>query len=84
MKSWPIQDAEARFGEILDTCLKEGPQLVMARGEDAAFLVPIDGWNRLQGGSRPTLKDLRLASESRVDLVLPERGRGERRLPSAR
>ncbi|MGE7413413.1 type II toxin-antitoxin system prevent-host-death family antitoxin [Methylobacterium tarhaniae] len=49
MNSWPIQDAEVRFGEILDTCLKEGPQLAAARGEDAAVLVPIDEWNRLQG-----------------------------------
>lgn len=81
MKSWPIEDAEARFGEILDTCLREGPQLVTGRGEDAAVLVSIDEWNRLQQGSRSTLKDLLLAPEPRVDLVIPERGSGKRRPP---
>lgn len=81
MKSWPIQDAEVRFGEILDICLKEGPQLVTARGEDAAVLVPIDEWNRLQQGTRPPLKDMLLASEPRADLVLPERGSRTRRPP---
>ncbi len=45
MKSWPIQDAEARFGEILDTCLKEGPQLVMARARTR------HSWCRSTGGT---------------------------------
>jgi prevent-host-death family protein len=32
MKSWPVQDAKARFSELLDTCLKEGPQIVTRAG----------------------------------------------------
>jgi antitoxin Phd len=81
MKSWPIQDAEVRFGEVLDTCLREGPQLVTTEGQDAAVLVPIREWERLQRDARPTLKDLLLAPEPRADLVLPERGSEERRPP---
>lgn len=77
MRSWPIEDAEARFGEILDTCLKEGPQIVTTEGEDAAVLVPIHEWKRLQQEVRPTLKDLLLAPEPRMDLVLPVRGSEE-------
>ncbi|HEY7245681.1 MAG TPA: type II toxin-antitoxin system Phd/YefM family antitoxin [Xanthobacteraceae bacterium] len=41
MKSWPVQDAKARFSELLETCLREGPQLVTRRGEKAAVLVPM-------------------------------------------
>jgi hypothetical protein len=26
-KTWPVQDAKARFSELLDTCLKDGPQM---------------------------------------------------------
>ena len=32
-------DAKARFSELLETCLREGPQLVTRRGADAAVLV---------------------------------------------
>ena len=40
MKSWPVQDAKARFSELLDTCLRDGPQVVTKRGVEAAVLVP--------------------------------------------
>lgn len=46
MKSWPVNDAKARFSELLDTCLKEGPQLVTKRGAEAAVLVPVEEWMR--------------------------------------
>jgi hypothetical protein len=25
MKAWPVQDAKARFSELLDACLRDGP-----------------------------------------------------------
>ncbi|NOS89460.1 MAG: type II toxin-antitoxin system Phd/YefM family antitoxin, partial [Methylococcaceae bacterium] len=25
MKIWPVQDAKARFSELLDACVSEGP-----------------------------------------------------------
>ena len=28
MKHWPVQDAKARFSELLDASIKEGPQMV--------------------------------------------------------
>lgn len=81
MKSWPVQDAKARFSEMLDTCLKEGPQIVTKRGSEAAVLVPAEEWRRLQASARPTLKELLLADTPRADLVLPQRG-GLRRRPA--
>ena len=79
MKSWPVQDAKARFSELLETCMKEGPQVVTKRGADAAVLVPVGDWRRLQRSARPTLKDLLLAASPRVELLLPKRGRLRRR-----
>jgi antitoxin Phd len=79
MKNWPVQDAKARFSEMLDTCLKEGPQLVTRRGSEAAVLVPAEEWRRLQASARPTLKELLLSDRPRADLILPERGRFRRR-----
>lgn len=81
MKSWPVQDAKARFSELLETCLKEGPQIVSKRGADTAILVPLKDWERLQRSAKPTLKELLLANEARVDLDLPQRGKLRRREP---
>ena len=55
MGAWPVQDAKARFSELLDTCLKDGPQVVARRGVETAVLVPIEDWRRLQQAARPTL-----------------------------
>jgi prevent-host-death family protein len=73
MKSWPVQDAKARFSELLNTALKKGPQVVTRRGVETAVLVPIDEWKRLKGVARPTLKELLLAPEPRFDLDLTRR-----------
>jgi antitoxin Phd len=81
MRNWPVQDAKARFSELLDTCLREGPQLVTKRGAEAAVLVPVRDWRRLQRSARPTLKDLLLAKEPRADIPVPPRGRRRRRAP---
>jgi PHD/YefM family antitoxin component YafN of YafNO toxin-antitoxin module len=67
---------------MLDTCLQQGPQVVSKRGVDAAVLVPVDQWNRLQA-ARPTLKQLLLAPEARGDIPVPPRGRLRRRVPQA-
>jgi len=79
MKNWPVQDAKARFSELLDTCLREGPQLVTKRGAEAAVLVPVRDWRRLQESARPTLKELLLADQPRADIPVPPRGRRRRR-----
>jgi prevent-host-death family protein len=54
MKSWPVQDAKARFSELLKARLTEGPQIVTLRGVEAAVLVPIQEWRRLRERARPT------------------------------
>ncbi len=82
MRSWPVQDAQARFSEMLETCLREGPQVVTKRGADAAVLVPVVIWHRLRRAARPTLKDLLLADEARGELNVPPRG-GRRRRKTA-
>ena len=83
MKSWPVQDAKARFSEFLETCLAEGPQLVTRRGSEAAVLVSIDQWRRLQEQARPSLKALLLAEDARTECKVPARGRAKRRPPIA-
>jgi prevent-host-death family protein len=81
MKSWPVQDAKARFSELLEVCLREGPQIVTKRGAEAAVLVPMAEWLRLRRSARPKLKDLLLAETPRAALVPPPRGGHRRRSP---
>lgn len=79
MKTWPVRDARARFSELLETCLAEGPQLVTLRGHEAAVLVSIAEWQRLQARARPSLKALLLSDEGRGEFNVPARGRARRR-----
>ena len=83
MQSWPIQDAKARFSEFLDACLTDGPQLVTKRGAEAAVLVPIAQWRRLQTAARPSLKELLLADAARTANLMAPRARGRRRAVAA-
>jgi antitoxin Phd len=80
MKVWPAHDAKARFSELLDTCQREGPQVVSRRGRETAVLVPVEEWRRLQAVARPSLKQLLLASEARTDALVPARGQARRRV----
>ena len=81
MKSWSVQDAKARFSELLTACERDGPQIVTKRGADAAVLVPIEEWRRLNA-ARPTLKGLLLATEAWCDdLPIPPRGEARHRPP---
>jgi prevent-host-death family protein len=79
MQTWPVQDAKSRFSEFLDACIAEGPQMVTKRGTEAAVLVPVEVWRRMQAASRPSLKQLLLSDAGRGDLVLAARGHARRR-----
>ena len=81
--TWQVQDAKARFSEMLETSLVKGPQIVTKRGIETAVLVPIDQWRRLQRVTRPSLKELLLAPEARTEVLIPPR-RGLRRRPTPR
>jgi len=78
MNAWPVHDAKARFNELLDACVNEGPQVVTRRGAETAVLVPIAEWKRLSSAARPSLKALLLSDFGRADLArLPVyRGKG--------
>ena len=75
MSTWPVNDAKARFSELLETTLAEGPQIVTKRGVETAVIVPIEEWRRLQERARPTLKELLLAPEPRFEMDIPDRRR---------
>ena len=83
MSHWPVQDAKAHFSELLDACVKEGPQVVTRRGIETAVLVPIAEWKRVREAARPTLKSLLLSNVGRTGLVVPPRGQAKWRAPAS-
>ena len=81
MTAWPVQDAKARFSELLEACVNKGPQVVTKRGAETAVLVPINEWKRMSSAARPSLKSLLLSNVARGDLAIPKRGSAKRRPP---
>ena len=79
MHTWQVQDAKSRFSEFLEACLLEGPQMVTRRGTEAAVLVPVHEWRRLQSAARPSLKQLLLSDQGRIEVIVLPRGQAKRR-----
>jgi len=79
--TWKLQDAKARFSELLNRTIDKGPQVVTRRGREAAVLVPIEEWHRLQRAARPGLKALLLGAGPRFENLVRERGTFRRRRP---
>ena len=80
-RRWPVQDAKVRFGELLEASLNEGPQIVTEQGVEAAVLVSIEQWRKLQSSAQPTLKELLLADSPRAEIPIPTR-QWRRRTPA--
>lgn len=53
---WPLQDAKAKFSEVVQKARREGPQTVTLRGERAAVVLSAAAYDALLAG-RPTLVD---------------------------
>jgi antitoxin Phd len=83
MKTWPVQDAKARFSELLKASLTEGPQMVTLRGVETAVLITVEEWRSLRERARQSLKELLLSPQARCELSMPQRGKLRRRVPKS-
>jgi prevent-host-death family protein len=45
-QSWTVAEAKAKFSEVIDRALAEGPQTITRKGRAAAVLVGADEWHR--------------------------------------
>lgn len=83
LREWPVQDAKARFSELVTEAERHGPQLVTRRGEPAVVVVSADQWLRAEAPKYRTVKEWLLAPDARID-DLPVADRGAfrpRRIP---
>jgi antitoxin Phd len=82
MSRWQVQEAKARFSELLEAALAEGPQIVTKRGVETAVLVTMEEWRRLQSQGSRSLKSVLLSGEPKFELPALPRGGLRRRTPA--
>jgi prevent-host-death family protein len=58
---WQIQEAKARFSELVDKTLREGPQTVTRHGKAVAVVIPEAEYRRLCG-ARASFKSMLAAA----------------------
>ncbi len=80
-RRWQVQEAKARFSELLRKGEAEGPQIVTHRGVDTAVVVPIEHWRRIERLAQRNIKEWLLAPEARAEIPVPGRERVDRRPP---
>jgi prevent-host-death family protein len=88
---WPLQDAKARFSELVRRARSEGPQSVTVHGREEVVVVSAEEFHRLQGnrtdadliaatalhhGLTLVSRDTADFEKTRVPLLNPWRARG--------
>ncbi len=63
MTKWQLQEAKARFCELIDDTLEKGPQVVTRRGIDTAVVVSIDEWHKSKDENRSNWKDVKVPGQ---------------------
>lgn len=75
---WKLEDAKARFSEVVRNARSEGPQRVSVRGRDAVVIVSAEEFDRLAPGEPrlPLVQFMEGLHLGGLDLTRdPDRGR---------
>tara|TARA_R110002073_G_scaffold211794_1_gene372095 strand:+ start:1493 stop:1741 length:249 start_codon:yes stop_codon:yes gene_type:complete len=70
MRQWQLQDAKARFSEVVKRARSEGPQEITLRGEPAAILMSREEFEKLKGKKPSLVSFLKASPLKDVDLNL--------------
>lgn len=49
MRTWALQDAKARFSELVNTVVEEGAQIVTRHGTEVVAVIPLNEYTTLLG-----------------------------------
>jgi prevent-host-death family protein len=71
MRKWQMQQAKAKFAEVVKRAASEGPQIVTYRGADAAVVLSMDEYHRLEA-KRPSLVDYLMSGPKLDDETVDE------------
>ncbi len=70
MNSWQLQEAKARFSEVIKKAAKEGPQSITVHGEPSAVLISSEEYQRLKHPRESFVKFMRRSPLYGVELNL--------------
>lgn len=70
MTRWQLQEAKARFSEVVKSSRDEGPQVITVRGEPAAVLISKADYDRLVADKQSFVDFMRRSPLVGVDLDL--------------
>jgi prevent-host-death family protein len=73
---WPLQDAKARFSELVRRVRSEGPQHVTVHGRDEVVVIAADEFRRLKGDNtgEALIAAMQASPYREIDIV-PKRSR---------
>jgi prevent-host-death family protein len=74
--AWQLQEAKAKFSELVQKAIDEGPQTVTRHGKDTVVVLSVEQYKKLER-RRPSLLEV-LMSGPEGELELPERQIQER------
>ncbi|MDZ7794846.1 MAG: type II toxin-antitoxin system Phd/YefM family antitoxin [Spirochaetia bacterium] len=72
MRIWSLQDAKARFSELVNVCLESGAQVITRHGREAVVVLPADEYRRITA-PKQSLKEFFVAAP-RVELQIDRSG----------
>ena len=71
---WPLQNAKARFSELVRRARSDGPQHVTVHGRDEVVVISAEEFSRLKGGmTGQALIDALQSSPHRDEEIAPPR-----------
>jgi antitoxin Phd len=66
VRTWQVQEAKSKFSEVVKRAAKEGPQIITHHGAEAAVVLSIDEFRRLEAG-KPSVVDFLLGGSKLSD-----------------
>jgi prevent-host-death family protein len=68
MRSWQVQEAKARFSDLLRDAARSGPQRITVRGRAAAVVLSTEAYERLRGRKLSLVEFLRRSPLAGIEL----------------
>ena len=70
MRKWQVQEAKARFSDLLRDAASSGPQEITVRGRATAVVLSTEDFERLRRKKQSLVKFLRASPLAGVDLEI--------------
>ncbi|MFO7849951.1 MAG: type II toxin-antitoxin system Phd/YefM family antitoxin [Spirochaetia bacterium] len=71
MRTWHLQNAKARFSELVNVCLESGAQLVTRHGREAVAVMPAEEYRRITASAQSLKEFFLSAPRAELDVERP-------------